>query len=381
LAGTYTLNVLNNTNGCSNAATVNVSDNIVLPIADAGNPSTLTCTYLNVSLQGSGSTGAIYSYQWSSANGQILSGANTLTPVVNEPGLYTLVVTNVNTGCTNTDDVDVFIENNIPTGFEIVLDKPGCKDNDGVISIPTVFGGYGPYLYSIDGGNTFVPEFDFNNIQPGDYELVIQDINGCEVTEDLNVPKALDPGISIDPSSIGIQLGDSLSLQAFLPGGYPLSLVDTIIWKPLDGLYFKSNSIQDLLRPGGKPFKLTEYTVTVISIDGCQASDKILIRVDNEPHIFIPNAFSPWDGNDFNDVVYIQADGDQVIKVQKFQIFDRWGEMVFQDYNFQPNDPGHGWNGQLNNKYLTPGVFVYYAEVLLIDGRIILFKGDVTLVR
>jgi hypothetical protein len=46
-----------------------------------------------------------------------------------------------------------------------------------------------------------------------------------------------------------------------------------------------------------------------------------------------------------------------------------------------PNDPSHGWDGSVGGKILDPAVFVYYAEILLIDGRKILYKGDVTLVR
>jgi gliding motility-associated-like protein len=379
-SGTYTLNVVNSINGCTNSASVVVTDNIVLPEADAGSPFKLTCAVDEVTLQGSGSTGPNFIYQWTTPTGQILSGANSLTPVVNEPGVYTLLVTNTTTGCKNQDVVNVDIETNIPTGFQVTLEKPGCKDNDGVISIPQVTGGYGPYLYSIDGGNTFVPAFDFENITPGNYNLVIQDLNGCEVTKTLSVPKAPDPGVSIIPD-LNLVLGDSVTLSASLPAGYPIGLIDTVIWTPITGLNFKNSSINSLLNPGVKPFKLTEYTVTVISVDGCQASDKILIRVDNEPHVYIPNAFSPWDDNDYNERFYIQADGDQVVAIQKFQIFDRWGDLVFQNYNFQPNDPSEGWDGRLNDRSLSPAVFVYYAEVKLIDGRIILYKGDVTLVR
>ena len=77
----------------------------------------------------------------------------------------------------------------------------------------------------------------------------------------------------------------------------------------------------------------------------------------------------------------IFADGDQVLEIKSFRVFDRWGSMVFEDYNFQPNDPSHGWDGTNKGKYLTPAVFVYTAEVLMIDGRIILLKGDITIVR
>jgi hypothetical protein len=77
----------------------------------------------------------------------------------------------------------------------------------------------------------------------------------------------------------------------------------------------------------------------------------------------------------------IFADGDQIEKVDNFQIFDRWGSMVFTDKDFQPNDPSHGWDGRHKGQLLVPAVFVYYAEIRLIDGRVLLYKGDVTLVR
>ena len=380
LAGQYTLNVLNNNNGCSAEQTVSVTDNIVLPLAEAGPPFLLTCTVTQVTLQASGSAGAGYVYTWSTAGGQVVSGANSLNPVVSQSGVYTLMVTNSNTGCTQTDDVEVLKETNVPTDVTFNLEKPSCKDDDGVITFETVSGGVGPYVYSIDGGQTFSPALDFAQITPGTYDLWIQDANGCEYQEPLVVPKAPDPSISIDPT-FTIELGDSLTLQAVLPQGYPLSLVDTITWTPLDGLTFRSNSLLDLLSPTAKPFKPTEYLVTLISKDGCEARDKVLIRVDNEPHIYIPNAFSPWLEDGDNDVFLIFADNKQIQKVNKFQVFDRWGEMVFTDANFLPNDPAHGWTGRLRGQLMNPAVFVYYAEILLIDGRVLLFKGDVTLVR
>ncbi|MEI6409625.1 MAG: choice-of-anchor L domain-containing protein [Bacteroidota bacterium] len=381
-AGTYILTVLNNTTGCSTDVTAVVSDNIILPIADAGAPFTLTCTVNQVTLQGTGSNGAIFTYNWTAASGgQIVSGANTLNPVVNKSGIYTLLVTNTSTGCKKEDQVEVLRETNVPTGFITNLKPPSCKDNDGIITFKQVNGGYGPYMYSINNGQTFLPEIDFANIVPGTYDLWIQDVNGCEFHQPLLVPKAPDPAVSITPE-FNIVLGDSIQLEAVLPSGYPLSLIDTVIWTPITGLHFNGTDIFSLLNPGAKPFKPTEYVVTIVSNDGCNASDRVLIRVDNEPHIYIPNVFTPSENdNNNNSIFYIFADGDQVLSIDKFQIFDRWGELVFQDHNFQPNDPSHGWDGRLGGKMQTPAVFVYYAEIKLIDGRTILYKGDVTLVR
>ena len=378
--GQYTLTVLNNINGCSGESNVQVSANTVLPNAEAGPPFTLTCTIDKVKLQAFASTGSQFSYAWNTTGGNILSGANTLAPQVNKEGIYTLVVTNNNTGCTKTDDVQVYLEKNIPTDFAFDLKRPSCHDNDGEITFQQVTGGYGPYLYSIDNGQSFNTIVDFNNIVPGSYDLWIQDANGCEFHKKLIVPKAPDPSVSLIPE-FNIELGDSLELEAVLPFGYSLALIDSVIWTPLEGLTFNGTDILSLLKPIAKPFKPTEYTVLVISKDGCRASDRVLINVDNEPHIYIPNAFSPWDEDGENDDIFIFADGDQILQIRSFQIFDRWGTMVFRDTNFQPNDRKHGWDGYHHGKLMTPAVFVYYAEIDLIDGRTLLYKGDITLVR
>ena len=380
-AGDYTLNVLNTVNGCSSTASTVVTDNIILPIADAGAPATLTCTVEQVTLQGTGSTGSTYTYAWTAqAGGQIMTGGNTPNPVVNQPGTYNLVVTNLSTGCKQTDAVEIFREKNVPSALKVIVDNPSCKNNDGTIQIDSVVGGVGPYVYSIDAGQSYFPALAFENISPGTYNLSIQDANGCEFNDVLIVPQAPTVAVSLIPE-VQIDLGDSLILDAKLPPGFPLALIDTVIWTPLDGLTFAGTDIKSLLMPVAKPFKPTEYTVRVITGDQCEASDRILIRVDNEPHIYIPNAFSPWDENNANDIVLIFADGDQIIQVNNFQIYDRWGAMVFYDQNFQPNDPDHGWDGYHLGKLLVPAVFVYYAEIQLIDGRTLLYKGDITLVR
>lgn len=379
-AGSYTLTLLDTINGCTASQTVQVNDVTVLPLAEAGPPFTLTCDVTQTTLQGSGSTGAEYAYAWTTQGGNIVSGANSPNPLVNEPGFYSLTVTNTGTGCTQTDVVEIVVETNVPTDFDFELERPTCMDNDGAITFGQVQGGYGPYAYSINGGQTFSTTLNFEDIIPGSYSLVIQDLNGCEFEQTLVVPQAPDPAISVAPQ-FDILLGDEQQLSAQLGPGYPLALVESIVWTPQDGLTFESNSVPDLLTPMAKPLQTTEYMVTITSVDGCQATDRVLIRVDKTPYIYIPNAFSPWREDGENDVFMIFANGDQIEKVDHFQIFDRWGDMVFADEDFQPNDPSHGWDGRHNGQLMTPAVFVYYAEIRLIDGRVLLYKGDVTVVR
>ena len=50
-------------------------------------------------------------------------------------------------------------------------------------------------------------------------------------------------------------------------------------------------------------------------------------------------------------------------------------------YGFQPDDPDYGWDGTFRGQILNPGVYVYFAEIEFDDGIIILYEGDIALMR
>jgi hypothetical protein len=54
---------------------------------------------------------------------------------------------------------------------------------------------------------------------------------------------------------------------------------------------------------------------------------------------------------------------------------------MFENKDFSPNDPSNGWDGAYRGQIVDPAVFVWWAEVELVDGRVLLLKGDVTVVR
>jgi len=63
------------------------------------------------------------------------------------------------------------------------------------------------------------------------------------------------------------------------------------------------------------------------------------------------------------------------------EIFDRWGNMVFQAKNFLPDDPTNSWDGKRDGEEMNPDVFAYRMMARFKDGKIELRNGDVTLVR
>ncbi len=107
-AGTYTLTVTNNTNGCTANDATTVTSNTTAPTSNAGTDRLLNCTITSLQLNGSSSSqGNNFTYLWTTADGNIVSGATTLMPTVDEPGTYCLKVTNTTNGCTANDCASV----------------------------------------------------------------------------------------------------------------------------------------------------------------------------------------------------------------------------------------------------------------------------------
>ena len=74
-----------------------------------------------------------------------------------------------------------------------------------------------------------------------------------------------------------------------------------------------------------------------------------------EPAEYMPTIFSP-NGDGINDFVFVQTNS-RITEVTSFRIFDRWGNMVFEDHLFTPNDSSHGWDGVFKGKTVKPRVF------------------------
>jgi len=128
------------------------------------------------------------------------------------------------------------------------------------------------------------------------------------------------------------------------------------------------------------PTRTTPYILSVTdSITGCVIEDEVVIRVDKDRNIYIPNAFSP--NNDGNNDVFQIYSGVGVREILKLRVFDRWGELVWEQENVLPLENKHGWNGIFKGQMMNPAVFVYYVEVLFADQEVKQYAGDVTLLR
>lgn len=358
-------------NGCTNTADAEVLEEKDLPTAVASSSNIIDCTNQSTTLSANGSsTGVNYTYAWTDPNGNGISTSTTI-PNVTLTGIYTLVVTDLTSGCTAEATVDVEDNQNLPTGLDVELSDPRCFGfKDGFISITGVTGGTPEFLYSLNGG-PFTPNAQFSGLGEGSYTITVQDAAGCLYTA---------PALDLEePEELMVELGEDFILQwgrdTFLYAliSPPNALIESITWTPA-GIDTTFNSNEILI----KPFNQTLYSVTVVDQAGCRAEDKVLVLVEKRRPIYIPNAFHP--GGEQNTRFYIQS-GQGITEIEKMEVFNRWGERIWVNEGFQPNDPAEGWDGTIRGEPANPEVFVYYAKIRFDDGVTILYKGDVTLMR
>jgi large repetitive protein len=67
--------------------------------------------------------------------------------------------------------------------------------------------------------------------------------------------------------------------------------------------------------------------------------------------------------------------------MESLSVYSRWGEKMFITKGISLNDPNAGWDGTYRGKPVSPGVYVWQAEVIFLDGQRQRYAGDVTVIR
>ena len=364
--GIYELLVRDEVNGCSAEKEIEVLENIVEPITQLSVDGEINCSTNELTLNSSLS-GPDYEFNWSGPS--IISGAADAYPVVNEGGEYNLIITDLNSGCNSM--ASILVVQNDTEIEEVIysLSDVNCDaSNSGSIIIDDLVSGTAPFQYSIDGGETFTTETEFEELPAGAYEIVVQDAIGCQIYEEaiLEDFEALELEYTSSAPDNSIIAGDAVQL-------IPLSNFEImeVTWNDPE---------ISAASPWVSPTITTTYEVIAYDADGCSVEYEITIEVIANRPVFIPTGFSP-NGDGINDRLVIFANLNLVEEVQQFNIYDRWGVEIFNRTDFIPNDETFGWDGTFKNEVLEPGVYFYYAVILFNDGSSSVIKGEFTIVR
>jgi len=311
-AGNYVLTVTD-ANGCVTNCSVQIDE-----------PALLTCSLVKTDVLCNGdSTGSIqatiaggtrpYRYSWSS--GQSTRNINRIPA-----GSYTLTVTDANdcvSICSITVDEPPFL------GGMIVQDIIPCEDDFATITVTPV-GGVAPYTVLWENGETTTT---IDNILAGRTYVDITDSHDCVTREYFDVEEYPEYDIH--------EVVEICEGQSYM-------------WPDLSAA----------------PIEAGEYmhVSELLTINNCDSIINTTLRIHR---MQFADAFSPNNGNGVNDRFILLNDNNCDISNFNIQIFNRWGELVYESA-----DPQEGWDGRHDDRKGNPGLYTYVAEFETLGNKI-----------
>jgi len=110
---------------------------------------------------------------------------------------------------------------------------------------------------------------------------------------------------------------------------------------------------------------------------GCDSTVVLHLDVNyKEKRILFPNAFTP-NGDGKNDRFFPSINYPNLVNIDRFNIYNRWGQVVYSAYGTAALS---GWDGTLNGKPAETGLYMYDSRIRVGD-EIREFKGELHLIK
>jgi gliding motility-associated-like protein len=363
-AGQYTV-VATNANSCTNTAIAN------LMVTPAPTPTIASNSPVCVNEQLSLSAGGGVSYAWTGPNGFF---SNLQSPMINASstaysGNYAVTVTDAN-GCFASTNITTTV-NALPVASISSSANKGCAPLCVTFTVqsnpPSTGAGWnlGNGAFS-NGVNNTMSCYNASGIFSVTANVV--DVNGCTNIAYSNVEVHPQPvaDFNYSPLKPVINIDNEVT---FTNASYGTN-ISNYNW------YFMSTAQYQSIEQNPH-FFYTEpgnYAVTLVvkSDQGCTDTIVKAVTVAEDFGVYVPNAFTP-NGDGLNDV--FQPKGFGVVKYE-MQIFDRWGEKVFETNEFEK-----GWDGTTRNKLSKDEVYTWRIKLTSVFGKAHEMTGHVTLMK
>ena len=268
----------------------------------------------------------------------------------------------------------------------ITTRTPLCVGDDFSLSATSSIPGNNTLNYVWNGPGTGFP---VNSAGAGISPVKIEDAGvysitvtspetGCSVTADTMIAVGGYPVVKFSKDSFNVPTGYTMQITPAITNASDRNIlpIAKYEWTPADNIQCNDPACS---LPTLTVKNNICYTVKATNIYGCSGSDTICITAFcTNAQVFIPNAFTPK-GLAANSRFMVRGSG--IASVKSFRVFNRWGRVVFEKNNFQPNDAGYGWDGYINGRLADMGVYVYTVDVICENGTPYTYKGNVTLLQ
>lgn len=310
------------------------------------------------------------SYSWSPATG--LSSTTIPNPTVTTPpaGVNQYIVDFTSPGCVVQDTVTIIVLGApSPDAGNDALICEGASVNLGYTAEPGV-----TYFWVNETTGDTIGNASTITVTPDvttTYQLIAVAGDCSSVSDFVTVGVEGPFDLNASASDIDIVLGETTTLTATATGTgiSPVGNL-TYLWTPAATV-----TAPTAPTTAAAPQGTTTYTVTATSTAGCEATATIDINVEI-PYFNVPNAFTP-NGDGSNDEFKVLTANGAIFDVVTFQLFNRWGDLVYNGNN----NNNASWDGTINGQLAPQAAYVYHVVIRLFDGTEQEFKGEVLLVR
>ena len=279
-------------------------------------------------------------------------------------GTYTIRVMG-DSGCEATTTVTL----TEPTAVTIdaTVTDASCDDvRDGSIAA-TATGGVSPYAFAWSTGDN---GSRITGLAAGDYGLTVTDGNGCTTEQAFTVGEPDDLAFSFETTDATEGCNGSFRV---LPLGGSGDFTFTFPELPNQG----NNPLAEGLCPG-------DYTIIVTDENGCQSVTMVAtVRDRRAPCLSTREVITP-NGDDLNETLVIFCSGEDVAMDNNLQIYNRWGQLVYEaaDYDCSDNGGINCFDGRTNDNLLLPeGAYYYVFDYTSPLGEREQQRGSFTLLR
>ncbi len=318
------------------------------------------CPYVPVLLE-SNATGGLepYTYQWSSNFQPNLSTNDSYMAVPSTTTTYTITVTDL---CGNQISADiVYTILSPPLVLEMSPSVEICPGDSTEIFV-TPSGGFGDYFYEwLHSGETTQSVWVNPEVTTTYTVSVSDECQTFTVEGSVQI-------VVIEPTANFEILGPVLFND--LPITFQNSSQNAVSYE----WTFGDGQNSTLVHPNNTYDEPGTYYVTLIATDekGCKDTIQKPISIEEEWYIYIPNTFTP-DGDRFNNYFQVSIVGIEVLTVQ---LFNRWGQLIFEDDN-----PRFKWDGTYKGKYVNDGTYTYKINYTTNSGRTNAIVGHVNVLK
>jgi gliding motility-associated-like protein len=383
-AGLYNLNVANEF-GCMRTDQVEVFADTMSPISNAGVDLEIGCIGADINLDGTASSmGPEFSYMWSTIDGILVSGFNTLTPAISSAGVYDLIVTNTENGCTALSNVEISLEGNLLPA-DAGEDFSSCEN--GVTLMGNIEAGVTGVWTTTSSANIDNPSsatIAVTNLSPGENEFTwsLSTADCVDYSMDV-VTIILEGAPNASDDTFTVPLDSSMISSNVIFNDNLTSDDVTIDFMPQNPNFidlgdgsFSYSFPNDSIRTVNFSYLICSAVCPTL----CDSATIFLIR--EEPMIepvdldALPNAITP-NGDGLNDALVfdIMLTRPQDFPNPELVIFNRWGDVVFRQ---QPYD--NNWQGTNQSGGELPEGTYYFINRLSLEETEIL-SGDITIIR